>query len=347
MRTFKFFAMAVLAATSILFVSCDDKKPATDPADKTALNALITECQTLADAATPALYPQTAIDAFNTAIATANAVKNDESVTQEAVDNTVLNLTNAKTVFLESAYGHIPDNALVLGMDFENITGNSFVAQGFRNLTVLLSEDSVTTTLPTVVTGHNGKGLFFENAAHLSVPNYTATDFEGSTLSIAVWLKPAETKAGNYIVSYNKWESFKFQIQDENKPFFTVHTATDGWCDADNESPQTVPENTWTHVVVSMDITTAGQEFLRIYINGQLTKEWDAVTRPGLAASTVMPNSDGKPLFIGIREIGSAFTNSTETNDFFHGTMDELKIYNIALTDGQVSGLYNSENTGN
>jgi hypothetical protein len=341
MKTLKTLAMALLAATSILFVSCEKKTNETE-ADKNALNALITECQALIEAATPALYPQAAIDAFRAAIDAAIAVKDDAKATQTSVDNTVTNLTNAKTIFLGSAYEPIPENTLIVGMDFENVSGNSFVAQGFRNLTVLLSEDSVTTTLPTVVTGHNGNGLFFDNAAHLSIPSYTATDFEGSKLSIAVWVKPSATKPGNYILSYNQWNSWKFQIQEGNKPFFTVHTAADGWCDADNEADQSVPQDVWTHLVVTLDITTAGSEKLRLYVNGQLTKEWDVTGKEGLAASTIMPNSNGTPLLVGIRAIGSAFT-SDNINDYFSGTMDNLKIYNIALTEGQVSGLYNSE----
>ena len=347
-KTLQLFAMAVLAATSILFVSCDDKKPTTEDADKTALNALITECQTLADAATPALYPQTAIDDFKTVIAAAIAIKDDASATQTSVDNMVVNLTNAKTVFLESAYSNIPASALLVGLSFDEGTSSTttLTAAG-KNLTVNLNNGIIDPNeRPTFIAGHNGKAVHFAGASNMSIKSFTPSDFTGAQLSISVWVNPDETKADNYFLSYNSWHTWKLQLQSENKPFFTVSTAT-GATDADNEAAFSVNNNTWTHVVVVLNLTA---ETLDFYINGELTKQWTSETKGNLKGSIVPPANDVAITIGGCYETLEAaqlndwdgFTQENY-NNYFNGALDELKIYNIALTPGQVSGLYNSE----
>jgi hypothetical protein len=37
------------------------------------------------------------------------------------------------------------------------------------------------------------------------------------------------------------------------------------------------------------------------------------------------------------------FKPSVDAWDYFHGSMDQLKLFTVALTDGQVNKLYNDE----
>lgn len=149
----------------------------------------------------------------------------------------------------------------------------------------------------------------------------------------------------------NYWENWKLNLQNEGKPFFTVATTVAG-VDADNEHVESFPINTWTHLVVSMDLNA---HTLSFYVNGELTKTWDASGKPGLAGSqksAYLPASGEKLPFL----IGCATTYAEASTwdwvtlpiepsgwDYFAGSLDELKIYNIALTEGQVSKLYNDE----
>lgn len=66
----------------------------------------------------------------------------------------------------------------------------------------------------------------------------------------------------------NYWENWKLNLQNEGKPFFTVATTVAG-VDADNEHVESFPINTWTHLVVSMDLNA---HTLSFYVNGELTK---------------------------------------------------------------------------
>ena len=151
------------------------------------------------------------------------------------------------------------------------------------------------------------------------------------------------------MISYNYWKTWKLQIQEQNKPYFTVATVSAAkLVDADNEQPNSITNGTWTHIVVSMSLSTGKLTF---YINGVNTKEWTTVTQPGLTG-TVQPYPTTLPLIIGgcttYTEAVAAFDwsgwNTPQTWDGFVGSMDELKIYNLALTDGQVAKLYKDEN---
>jgi hypothetical protein len=345
--------MAVaIVVTANVFVACSDDDT-TASADKTELNALITECETLAGEATTSKYPQGAIDAFNTVLEAAKTIAAKTDATQTEVDNVTVQLTEASEIFLAAAYGAIPASALLIGLTFDEESTTTLTAEG-KGLVATLAAGPVeifgnVTNKPSFVTGKKGKAIYFNNGSHLEIATYAAADFRGKTLSIAVWVNPDSTRAGNYIFSYNYWNSWKFQLQDQNKPFFTVHTVEDGWTDADNEMDQSAPNKTWTHLVATLNLNSPAS--LSFYVNGQLTKTWDETTKPGLAgASGVFDYANSLPLLIG------ASTTYAEANtwdwewaktpaawDSFVGAIDELKVYNITLTEGQVSGLYDNE----
>ena len=352
---------AFIACVSIaLFVAvisgCSKTDTTVTTADQTKLTALVDSCSSLITSSTVTTdYPAAAITAFQTVITNTKTAALNSAITQSAVDNLVVNLRAAKTTFMAAAYGAIPVANLIMGLTFdETVTNNQITTEGKPLTAVLKAGPSeifgTATNLPTFVTGKKGKAIYFSNGSHLEVSNYSATDLLGKTLSIAVWVKPDSTRAGNYIISYNYWNSWKFNLQENNKPFFTVKTlATDqGYVNADNELVNSAPNKAWTHLVVSMNLTTG---FLTFYVNGALTKEWTKDTAPNLTRSTLTYTAV-LPLMIGActtyAEANTAFTWTwarTPANwDGFIGAMDELKVYNIDLNAGQVAKLYKDEN---
>ena len=341
-------------AFATVLTSCEEETNTTTPADKTELQALYDECKALLDAATTDEYPQTAIDAFSRVVTAVETALANEGLTQTEADNLLVQLTQARATFEASAYDAIPEDALLLGLSFDEGEGTELTADGTKALTVALRAATdvygADAPLPTFVEGKVGMAMHFEQSAYLEVArDLLGNDFEGQALSIATWVKLDRTKADNYIVSYNTWNSWKLNIQDGGKPFFTI--SLDGTAvDMDNEQDQSVmPENGWTHVAI-----TFADHTVNMYVNGQLTKTWDAETKPGLAGSTITANPD-KPLLIGMsarfqdevdaaNEGGWAAPTPDTWSSFLEGDLDELKIYNIALTDGQVLKLYNDEN---
>lgn len=355
----KFFSMAVFCLVAALvapvFVSCgdDDNEVVKNNADLTALTTELTACETLLAGAKTDDYPQTAIDAFKKVIdMVKTAVASDP--TQTAVDNMLTQLTEAKNTFLASAYDALPSANLICAWDFDEGTGTTLTSTGTQKWDAVLTAGpteifGTDTQLPQFVDGIKGKALSFDKGAHLEVANYNKNALLGSELTLSVWVKPTQTAAGNYIISLNYWNTFKFNLQDENKPFFTVST-NKGGVDADNEMPQSVKNNEWAHLVVIMSYTT---HTLKFYVNGELTKTWDQEGKPALAGTTwnnEWASATGKtlPLMIGActtYEEASTWDwfGPTSVWDCFHGLIDQVKLFNVALTDGQVNKLYNDE----
>ncbi|MCE5331882.1 MAG: LamG domain-containing protein [Bacteroidales bacterium] len=349
------FKSAFIACVSLIFLSSaftGCKKDEVEPADTTKLTALIDSCQELSDAATTDDYPQAAITTFNTILATAKAAVLNTAITQTAVDNLVIQLREAKEVFLAAAYDAIPASSLIMGLNFDEGTGTQLTTAGKPWTAVLKSGPSeifgTATNLPTFKDGKVGKAMYFNNGSHLEISNYTASDLMGKQLSISVWVNPDSTRAGNYIMSYNYWNSWKFQLQEQNKPFFTIHTNADGWVDADNQADFSAPNKVWTHLVVTLNMDT---KILTFYVNGVSTMEWTATTKPGLTGTGAWQYKNTLPLMIGActtyaeakAEWNWAWSETPKAWDNFVGSMDELKLYNIALTDGQVAKLYKEE----
>lgn len=247
-----FLAFLTMTLFISVFSACKTNDP-TENADKTALTASVDSCNTLLVSSTVSTdYPAAAITDFTTVVNAAKTLLTNTSATQSQVDAMLVQLRQAKATFLAAAYGAIPASALLMGMTFdETVTNNQFTTEG-KGWTAVLKQGpseifGTATNLPSFATGKVGKAIYLSNGSHLEVSNYAANDLLGSKLSISVWVKPDLTRAGNYIISYNYWNSWKFQLQEQNKPFFTVHTNADGWVDADNEHDFSAPNKSWTH----------------------------------------------------------------------------------------------------
>lgn len=344
----KKFFVVILAAVALVIAGCQ-KQNQDGTADTTALKALVEQCQAVLAKATTADYPQEAIDEFQKVVNAANTALAGKP-TQAQVTNLIAQLNAALETFESKAYGAIPAAAVTFALSFDEGTGTELKTTGSNTWTAKLvagpSEIFSGSTVPTFVDGKVGKAMHFAKGSHLEIADYTATAVEGNALSIAVWAKPDETFANNYIISYNYWNTWKLQVQDGGKPFATVNV--NGCIDMDNETDNSVPANAWTHIVFTY--TSSG--IAHFYINGVLTKEWTKDTKGNLegAFKHWTPES-GKalPICVGacttIEEAKTWSWFNTKESDWGHfkGTLDELRVYNVALTDGQVAKLYNDQ----
>lgn len=338
--------LMLFVSTALILGSCKDDDDDIVEGDKTELNALIAQAEAIAAAATTADYPQSAIDAFK---ATLQTIKDAAAtkLTQTEINNLIVNLNNAMGTFNSQAYGYI-DESLYLnaGWNFDEGTGTTatafsnvkHVATFFRGNTVILGNDAM---MPSWTDGVKGKAVYFNKGAHLEVP-YT-NSFLPANLTISVWVKPDELYEHNYIVSQNYWNGYKLQTQGGGKPFFTYKKIDGGIIDADNETDNSIKAGQWNHIVVSVNATT---KELRFYVDGTLTMTWTEADNIGPLLQTL---ENAQPFIIGgvatDAELAANFMEWTTADNlgYFKGAIDELKIYNIALTDGQVSKLYNDE----
>jgi hypothetical protein len=340
---------AIVVSSALILGSCK-KDDAIVEGDKTDLTALIAQADALAASATSTDYPAAAITDFKTVLTTVKTAQ-DAKVTQAQITNLTTQLTEALKTFDSKAYGFIDESLLLnAGWHFDEGTGTiataystvKHVATFKAGNSVIMGADALSPTWVNGVKG--GKAVYLDKGAHLEVPYTTA--FLPVNLTISVWIKPIELYENNYIVSQNYWNGYKLQTQGGGKPFFTYKKVDGGIIDADNETDNSIKIDQWNHVVVSVNATT---KELRFYVDGTLTKTWtEAIKGIGPLGQTLTA-PDPQPFIIGCvatdAELAASFMDWTTAANlgYFRGAIDELKVYNVALSDGQVSKLYNDE----
>lgn len=359
LKKFQTLLLTLVVGSALLLGSCSKDSSTTVVAgDKTALTALIAQADALVAAASPNDYPQAAIDNFTSTLQTVKTAAAATNLTQAQINNLVTQLTEAMATFNAAAYGFI-DDALYLkaGWHFDEGTGSTatgfssaqHVATFAKSWTTLLGTDAA---LPTWVDGvKGGKAVYLTNGAHLEVPY--STDFLPADITISVWVKLDNLGwENNIIVSQNYWWGYKFQTQSGTKPMITERIDANTVQDFD-DGDGVVAAGVWSQLVVSLNSTT---NTLTFYINGVKTQTYTETNGVGPLTQTLSYN-DGtytytpQPFLIGTLatddEIAAHPDNfswiTTANVGCFEGAIDELRIYSIALTDGQVSKLYNDE----
>jgi hypothetical protein len=165
--------------------------------------------------------------------------------------------------------------------------------------------------------GRFGYAGFFDGVDDLiEIPDQPSFHFTNQ-MTVAAWVKPLRVSGLQTIV--NKWYAMdSYMLLIENGNFvFTVAIPGGQWGTSIKVSAKVTPDvwTQWTHVAGVYD----GQMLL-LYINGQLVAS--------TAASGRLQDSD-RPISIGNHPSWNAFK----------GSIDEVRLYNVALNASQVSEL--------
>ncbi len=180
-------------------------------------------------------------------------------------------------------------------------------------------------------TGKIVYGLNLDGNGYMSVPHNSELDLVNN-LTISFWVYPknrdrqALIVKGNGVGDDRKFGSgaeYSLVLWEDGK-FKYKHNET-----ADTFSKSIIPLNKWTHIVVVRDNDS---KTIQIYINGVLDTE---------NSYTIEPKTSGsEDLIIGS---GDYYSDSM---DNFIGYIDEIKIYNVALSDNDISVMYDKESNG-
>ena len=93
------------------------------------------------------------------------------------------------------------------------------------------------------------------------------------------------------------------------------------------ESQTSVSSNNWYHIVIT---SSTNSNSSKIYINGELDQEESAL---------ILNNSTSSDLFIGMDELTASGNYQCCNGYFFHGVMDDIRIYNRILTVDEILTL--------
>ncbi len=337
-----FTLILMLVSTTIIFNSCKEDEPivVTKAALQTAINGANTLIASSVEGTAEGQYLRGSIAVFQAVIDAAQVVYDNADATQSEVDNTVISIQAATTVFNSNMVEAIAPESLMAHWTFDDGAGTTLTDFSGNNFDGTLLDGSGTWGggLPTWTTdryGNAGGALMFNEGAHVNIPYNTALNPQ--TLSISVWVNAAEILENNRFMGLHSWNGFKFQLQSANKPFFTI-AASEGIYDRDTDPGLDI--NTWYHLVV-----TFGGGKMTFYVNGSETQVWD--NTPGTAVTV----SDHDLVF----GQGSSKYAEVDTNydvdkiipkawgGYYHGALDEVRIYNTVLSAAQVQSIYELE----
>jgi hypothetical protein len=224
-----------------------------------------------------------------------------------------------------------PTNGLVLHLPFNNnandASGNNFNGTASGNVTYAA----------------RGTGQSLNVAAnagqYITVPN-NATLQNLSSMTLSAWVKPTAFNLGCYteremVVGKGKDVSataFAMSISRNTTPScgsassFTTYKMSFEMNGSSIFSDTYSVDNQWKHVICIYDGTSQ-----KIYMNGVLIQQQNI---------GAVNTSNTLPLYINYATWGGGASN---TNGRYGGGIDEIRIYNRALSDAEVLQVYNAE----
>ena len=172
---------------------------------------------------------------------------------------------------------------------------------------------------PTWSTGNIDGALSFDGTNYVNIPdNSTLEGF--SSMTVATWINSNTAQSGSNRFAVGKGASYVLTFDHAVTNFqghFAVYDGTTWYTSGTSEN--TVASNTWVHFVGVYDGTN-----LKVYENGTESSSRN------VGSFTIASN----PNDLGIGANGSG-------GDKFSGVIDDVRIYNRALSASEITELYN------
>ena len=168
----------------------------------------------------------------------------------------------------------------------------------------------------TWVNGKVGKALSFDGVNdYVEIP-YNSILNPTKAITIEAWINPCSTAADQRILSKSPYPNNDYSMIRASNNRVLVSMKIDGTVQSIYSPANSVPVGTWTHVAGTYDGTR-----MRLYINGAQVNSFAVCGEIGAHA---------EPLMIG----------KNATSAYFKGMVDEVSIYNKALTAAEVLSRY-------
>jgi len=177
---------------------------------------------------------------------------------------------------------------------------------------------------PAYTNGEVNTAFNFNGASYVQVPETNYLDFT-NTMTVEAWVK-LKTYSGinsREVVSkfgssgpFNCWT---LAIDPPTKKAYFVLNSFDRTKNTQLFSATTIPTNEWTHLAGVSDGTT-----MKLYVNGVLSSSTNWTYGINVASS---------PITIGC-------TMQFSPTSFFNGQIDEVSLYNEALSDCDIQSIY-------
>ena len=176
--------------------------------------------------------------------------------------------------------------------------------------------------------GYINKGAYFNGGSYITL---TAGSFRYmAPFSIAAWIKQPSQDSSDIILENYDYQSstsrgFIFRIQSGKLRFdgyYSDATRTEA------KSNESIPLNTWTHVACVWDNNNST---IKLYINGS-EATYSVQTYNAMQYHSTCP--------VTIGALNSSVSGSGE--QFFVGSIDELRVYDDALTAAEVGYIANN-----
>ncbi|MEO8351237.1 MAG: LamG domain-containing protein [Chthoniobacteraceae bacterium] len=173
------------------------------------------------------------------------------------------------------------------------------------------------------VPGRKGRAIACQQDALVEVPHTPTLDEFEAGFTVSAWVKRDADATWNMILSREvkngPSEYFGVAVVN-NKALFSIDP--DGAHYQNIKGSEDLPAGEWIHLAGTYD----HKEF-RLYVNGALVKS--------APCSVPFHFADKNPTIIG----GNTNSQGNKWVDCFHGLIDEVRLYNRALSEDEISKL--------
>ncbi len=191
--------------------------------------------------------------------------------------------------------------------------------------------------------GKYGSSLFFDgNGDYINTGNSFEKTFQ-SSYSLSMWVKPTDghpsspgstfigtSKSSGSLVNLILESNGKLRLQYGNETN-SVNAETANAIFNDGQVTQ------WTQIVVTANANTNGPDGVKIYLNGVKQQLGTSIYSGDTTGLDFSLYSNTNNVYIGVRDsLGFPTTN------WVSGPMDDIRIYNYALSSNQIQQLYNN-----
>ncbi len=161
--------------------------------------------------------------------------------------------------------------------------------------------------------GRWGGALSFNGVNSLVRVASSASLNLGAAMTLEAWIQPTAAQSGWRTIVQREVDAYFLNASNDSGPLRPAGGGTLGGATVFVSGPTASPINAWTHVALTYNGTT-----LRLYVNGVLAAS---------QARTGSIQASSNPLWIG---------GNSPYGEYFQGLIDEIRIYNRALTQAEI-----------